>query len=84
MIDRANYSEGETLAEVYGNYSYAKYQAWLYCKDLYYREGGYNFRITSHNSFNFSVAWDIINPETGELEGVRIETANNSYFVKYN
>lgn len=84
MLDRANYNEGEFLADVYSNYSHAKYQAWLYCKDLYYHENGYNFRIISHNAQHFSVAWDIIDSKTGEFLGVRIETAKNSYFIKYN
>ena len=85
MINRASYNEGFKLWDVYGKVSQAKQNAWEYCYSLFCKENGaINFRITSHNSFSFSVAWDIINPETGELEGVRIETAQNSYFVKYN
>ena len=84
MIDRADYNEGFRLSDVYGKVSQAKENAWEYCYSLFCREdGAYNFRIISHNTFNFSVAWDIINQETGELMGVRIETANNSYFVLY-
>ena len=41
---------------------------------------GYDFHICSHNSFQFCVAWEYMNPETGEVM-TRIETANNTYIV---
>lgn len=84
MLNSAKNYEGYTLADVYGNYSQAKNSAWWYCYNTYYNENGANFRIISHNTFSFSVAWEITSPETGEIIGTRIETANNSYFVKYN
>ena len=83
FLNRANYNEGYTLREVYGNYSRAKENAYNYCLGLYAKENGYNFRIISHNTFSFSVAWEIVNPETGEIIGTRIETANNSYLITY-
>ena len=82
MLARANYNEGYTLHEVYGNYSRAKENAYNYCLGLCYKENGYNFRIISHNTFSFSVAWEITNPETGEVIATRIETSNNSYYVE--
>lgn len=75
MINKANYSEGFFLTQVYENASPAKYRAWDYCYRLCQEENGENFHIISHNTFSFSVAWFI-------PEGVRIETANNSYLVK--
>lgn len=84
MMNRANHNEGTRLWDIYSKYSANKARAWAYCVDMCNREGGYDFRIISHNTFSFSVAWDIIDPETGVVEGVRIETANNSYFVQYN
>lgn len=85
MLDRANYNEGFKLWDVYGTVSQAKQNAWEYCYSLFCKENGStNFRIISHNTFSFSVAWDIIDSETGEFLGVRIETAQNSYFVDYN
>lgn len=83
MLSRANYNEGYSITDVYGNPSQAKINAWWYCFNTCYNEDGYNFRIISHNSFNFSVAWDIVDPETDEIIGTRIETANNSYFVQW-
>lgn len=86
MLNRAHHNnEGFNLWDVYGKVSQAKKNAWDYCYSLYCKENGAtDFRIISHNSFTFSVAWDIINTETGEFLGTRIETANNSYFIEYN
>ena len=81
MMNRANYNEGYNLWEVYGRCSAEKQNAWDECLAKCDNENGYNFRIISHNTFSFSVACDVINLETGEFIGVRIETANNSYFV---
>ena len=50
----------------------------------YLEDNGDNFRIVSHNSFQFSVAWemDYVDSETGEVSrATRIETASNSYIV---
>ena len=82
MLKRANYNEGYTLRDVYGNYSIAKENAYNRCLSECAKDNGYNFRIVSHNSFSFSVAWDVINPKTGEIIGVRIETPQNSYYVE--
>ena len=76
LVSSARNYEGTTLNEVYGNASYAKHQALNHCMTLCYNEGGRNFRIISHNTFNFSVAWDM--PDGS----VRIETRDNSYHVK--
>lgn len=81
MLNSANKYEGYTLREVYGNYSYAKENAYNYCLEQCKKENGANFRIFSHNTFAFSVAWEITSPETGEVIGTRIETANNSYLI---
>lgn len=59
------YNEGETLSDVYGKYSDAKYQAFKYCLWLFhkYRKyGAYDFAIRSHNSFSFAVNFRFINP----------------------
>ena len=80
LLDRASVWEGRELWEVYGNVSSAKMQAMEKCKEWCYRDNGRNFHICSHNSFQFSVAWEYDNPETGELM-TRIETANSTYIV---
>ena len=74
MMASAKHFEGYTLADVYGNYSPAKYHAWVYCLDKCQVENGSNFHICSHNTFGFSVAWET-------AEGVRIETSKNSYLI---
>lgn len=77
MIARAANFEGYTLNEVYGKYSPAKYHAFVECVYMAQAENGKGFHICSHNSFGFSVAWEVEN-------GVRIETPQNSYFVAFN
>ena len=83
MLNNAGRYEGFSLREVYGSFSTAKENAWRYCLNLFQKENGYNFRIYSHNTFGFSVAWEITDAETGEIVGTRIETPSNSYLVAY-
>lgn len=77
MIASAKNFEGYTLNEVYGKYSPAKYHAFVECVYMAQAEKGKNFHICSHNTFGFSVAWEVEN-------GVRIETPKNSYLVTFN
>lgn len=74
MLKNAKNFEGYTLNEVYGKYSSAKYNAFVYCLHKASAENGKNFHICSHNTFGFSVAWEVEN-------GVRIETPQNSYLI---
>ena len=74
MLASAKNHEGSFLWQVYGKASQAKQNAWEWCYNRFVDEGGRNFRIISHNTFSFSVAW-----ETDK--GTRIETANNSYLI---
>lgn len=73
-IWQAGHCEGHTIYDVYAKPSRAKWQAYHYCLRLCTAECGQNFRIISHNAFRFSVAWET-------AEGLRIETASNSYLV---
>ena len=74
LIASAKRFDGYTLNEVYGSYSPAKYHAFVDCVYMAQAENGKNFHICSHNTFGFSVAWEVEN-------GVRIETPKSSYFV---
>lgn len=74
MAIRAKHYEGYSLHDVYDNYSDAKINAWGYCLRLCSVENGLNFHICSHNTFGFSVAWEVEN-------GIRIETPKNSYLI---
>lgn len=76
MLRRANNKEGFELRQVYNSYSYAKQTAWNDCYKQCLLEHGLFFRIISHNTFGFSVAWDVEN-------GVRIETPQNSYLIVF-
>lgn len=76
MIESAKNFEGYTLNEVYGNYSPAKFHAFCDCVLKAQAEGGKNFHICSHNTFGFSVAWEV-------EKGMRIETPKNSYLVLF-
>ena len=55
------------LDEVYGSFSDEKARAMRACKSACKDLQGRKFRITSHNTFGFCVAFEFANPETGEL-----------------
>lgn len=76
MIARARWNEGFYLDDVYERCSRAKHEAWRWCFDKMTEENGRNFHIVSHNSFGFTVAWEVEN-------GIRIETKDNSYLVLF-
>lgn len=80
LLARANRYEGTELRHVYGRYSSAKEDAMQNCKEWCRQDKGYNFRIISHCSNFFSVAWNYAEPNTGEIM-TRIETANHTYII---
>ena len=80
LLEKAEYNEGTELWQVYGRCSVQKEVAMENCRRRYAEDDGYDFRIISHNTFQFSVAWNYINRETGE-EMTRIETAGNTYII---
>lgn len=80
LLARACHFEGTDLDDVYGRYSSAKASAMRDCRDWCAEDNGYNFRIISHNTSSFSVAWNYINKETGE-EMTRIETSRSRYII---
>lgn len=77
----ARNNEGSKLSDIYGRYSAKKEEAWKNCYKEYlnnvYSE---NFRIISHNSNFFTVAWE----EYGKEPKLHIETASNSYVILLN
>lgn len=74
MIESAKHFEGYTLDDVYTSYSFAKRNAFTDCVHMAQAENGRNFHICSHNTFGFSVAWEVEN-------GMRIETPKSSYLI---
>lgn len=77
LIATAVNYEGITLDDVYGKASWQKELAWRECFYKCDAEHGKNFHICSHNTFQFSVAWEV-------EDGYRIETASNSYYIRNN
>lgn len=74
MLKSAKNFEGYTLNEIYNSYSTAKICAFYDCLTKAQAENGKNFRICSHNTFGFSVAWET-------EKGTRIETPKSSYLI---
>ena len=77
----AKNNEGYLLSDIYNKYSVNKKKSYCQCLDQYIdTKNSNNFRIISHNSFFFTIAWD----ECGEEPKLHIETAKNSYVVLLN
>lgn len=68
-------SDSIELCEVYKRPSVAKRLAYNWCLNQCQKEGGERFRIISSGIFTFSVAWMT-------EEGLRVETAQNSFLIK--
>ena len=54
MLWKVTHSSNESLYDVYKSFSVSKYRAYDYCIYEMRRKGGFNFRITSANTFSFS------------------------------
>lgn len=80
LLRKACKFEGTDLDDVYGRYSSAKANAMRDCRNWCAEDNGYNFRIISHNTSSFSVAWNYTNEKTGE-EMTRIETSCHTYII---
>ena len=75
-------NEGFFLSDVYGRYSAKKAIAYDSCYAEYIAVKGTGFRIISHNSSFFSVAYEVTDSTTGQVITVII-TAYNRYYVEY-
>lgn len=74
----AKNNEGYELSDIYGKYSVNKKKAYCQCLNQYIgTKNSNNFRIISHNSNFFTVAWD----EYGKEPKLHIETGRNSYII---
>ena len=54
MLWAVAHSDNESLYDVYKSFSVSKYRAYDYCIYEMRRKDGFNFRITSANTFSFS------------------------------
>lgn len=78
----AMHVDGYTLEGVYERPSDNKCRAFAYCKDLCERYGGWDFCISSHNTMVFTVMFDFMHPETGELMRAHItRDYNHAYYL---
>ena len=69
--------EGTFLNQVYDKWSNSKQEAWDKCYEEYCNTyGAEQFSICSHNSYQFTCSW--FRPD-----GMRLETAYNSYLVVF-
>lgn len=75
LMDAYNRSNIYDIYDAYERPSVEKVRADSDCRKLCNREGGFGYMIISYNTFAFSVAWRT-------PEGLRVETAQNSYIVK--
>lgn len=74
--------DGYTLEDVYGRMSDNKCRAFAYCKRLCERYCGWDFCISSHNNMMFTVMFDFMHPDTGELMRAYITRSyNHAYYL---
>lgn len=63
IIDAYDNYEGVDLWDVYGNFSYRKKNAWDYCLARESELKGYGLVITSHNTFQFTCAFEFVHTD---------------------
>lgn len=80
LLIRASVNQGTTLRQVYSSGSDKKEKAMNDCRKECNEDNGTDFRIISHSRDNFSVAWEYINQETGEVM-TKIKTHANTYII---
>lgn len=77
-----NISEMQTLSQVYGRYSYRKYNAYEECIFEMRRLEGWRFRIITHNTSTFTCGFTYIDTKTGVLM-FRFITKWNRYDIEW-
>ena len=79
ILRRAKSNEGYFLSDIYSTYSNEKLNSWKWCEHQYLTsDRGKNFRICSHNTFGYTVAWECY---YNEERALRMETKDNTYIV---
>lgn len=68
-------SKNYSLTDCFKTCSQEKRRAEHLCRRKMRGENGYDFRILSWNTFQFTCGWQLRNGD------IRIETANNSYYI---
>ena len=73
--NRYSYSCAYSILDIYKKPSQSKVEAERDCHDMMAAEGGWHYKVISHTAQTFTVTWKT-------AEGLRVETASNSYIVK--
>lgn len=60
-------SNDYSLFDAYENVSRAKFRAWEHCEVLCKEYEGWDLKIISRNSFQFTAGFEFTNPETGAV-----------------
>ena len=71
---RYEQSTDTSVMQCYAKPSTAKTRAEVWCKRTMIEEGGQGYKVISYNCMKFSAGWRTAN-------GLRIETAESSYFI---
>lgn len=75
FVNAYNRSNYDSITDCYGRFSSAKACAENDCKRWMREENGWDFRILSFNCMQFTAGWMT-------ADGLRVETACNSYLVR--
>lgn len=78
MLESYRRATAEELSDVYTRWSNAKERAWDYCESLRQDLNGYDARIPSANTFQFTYAFKYV--EEGKLYLCYVTAANESRF----
>ena len=66
-------SQMKNIWQAYENPSYNKEKAWHYCEEMCYLHNGYDLKVISKNTFQFTAGFKF--PLYGDLEGFAYITA---------
>ena len=82
LYDWAGRPMPKYLDEVYKSYSVEKARAYRYWKQLSRELHGERFCITSHNYNFFTISFDFLNPETGEMmRAIATGRSSHAYYI---
>ena len=60
-------STDNSLFDAYDNVSKAKWKAWEHCEAVCKEHDGWDLKVISHNSFQFTAGFEFENPKTGAV-----------------
>ena len=60
-------SSNYSLFDAYESVSRKKWEAWEHCEALCKEHGGWDLKVISHNSWQFTAGFEFTNPATGAI-----------------